>query len=123
MYDYFKLYIAKTEHNACDNSHPQILKDLNKHVIPKVATRWYDLGLELLEAKYVRNLVIIQANNRDDVSKCCRQMFMKWLDTQTDASWSQLIQAVKSIELNDVAASIEQFIQGKISSRSKLYDI
>ena len=89
------------------------MKDLNKHVIPLVATRWYDLGLELLEAKYVRNLEIIEADNRDDVSKCCRQMFMKWLDIQTDASWSQLIQAVKSIELNDVAASIEQFIQGK----------
>ena len=59
------------------------------------------------------NLEIIQANNRNDVSECCRQMFMTWLKIQTDASWSQLIQAVKSIELNDVVASIEQFIQGK----------
>ena len=90
------------------------MKDLNKHVIPLVATRWYDLGLELLETKYaMTKLEIIQADNRNDVSKCCTQMFKKWLETQTDASWSQLVQAVKSIELNDVAASIEQFIQGK----------
>ena len=60
------------------------------------------------------NLEIIRANNRNDVSECCRQMFMKWLEIQTDASWSQLTQAVKSIELNHVAASIEHFvIQGK----------
>ena len=114
MYDYFEPYIAKTKHNARDNSRPR-MKDLSKNVISLVATRWYDLGLELLEAKYVRNLKIIEANNRDDVSKCCRQMFMKWLETQTNASWSQLIQAVKSIEppLNDVAVYIEQFIRGK----------
>ena len=38
-------------------------------------------------------------------------MFSKWLETQSDnASWDQLIQAVKNIRLNHVANNIEQLL-------------
>ena len=87
------------------------MKDLNKHVIPLVATRWYDLGLELLETKHERELEIVETNYRNDAAMCCRKMFSKWLETQSDnASWDQLIQAVKNIELNNVASDIEQLL-------------
>ena len=87
------------------------MKDLNKHVILLVATRWYDLGLELLETKHERELEIIEANHSNDAAKCCRKMFSKWLESQSDsASWDQLIQAVKNIELNNVANNIEQLL-------------
>ena len=87
------------------------MKDLNRHVIPLVSTRWYDLGLELLETKHERELEIIETNYRNDVAMCCRKMFSKWLETQCDnASWDQLIQAVKNIELNNVASDIEQLL-------------
>ena len=87
------------------------MKDLNKHVIPLVSPRWYDLGLELLETKHERELDIIETNYRNDVVTSCRKMLSKWLETQSDsASWDQLIQAVKSIEMNDVANDIEQLL-------------
>ena len=88
------------------------LKDLNKHVIPLVATRWYDLGLELLETKHERELDTIEKDSKVEGAKtCCRKMFSKWLETQSDnASWDQLIQAVKNIELNNVASDIEQLL-------------
>ena len=87
------------------------MKDLNKHVIPLVATRWYDLGLELLETKHERELDIIETNYENNATKCCRKMFSKWLETQSDnASWDQLIQAVKNIEVNNVASDIEQLL-------------
>ena len=42
---------------------------------------------------------------------CCRKMFSKWSETQSDnASWDQLIQAVKNIELNNVASDIERLL-------------
>ena len=87
------------------------MKDLNKHVIPLVATRWYDLGLELLETKQERELEIIETNHSNDAAKCYRKMLSKWLESQSDsASWDQLIQAVKNIELNNVANDIEQLL-------------
>ena len=82
---------------------------------PWVAKKWYDLGLELLETKYERELDIIEANYKTDVKTCCRQMFSKWLETQSDASWAQLIQAVTNIELNNVVCYIEQFLRGEYS--------
>ena len=86
------------------------MKVLNRHVIPLVATRWYDLGLELLETQHEKELEIIEVGN-NEVKTCCRKMFSKWLETQSDnASWDQLIQAVKNIELNDVANDIEQLL-------------
>ena len=92
------------------------MKDLNKHVIPLVATRWYDLGLELLETKHERELDTIEKDSKvEGVKTCCRKMFSKWLETQSDdASWDQLIQAAKNIELYDLANNIEQLLlQGK----------
>ena len=88
------------------------MKDLNKHVIPLVAIKWYDLGLELLETKHERELDTIEKDSKVEGAKtCCRKMFSKWLETQSDnASWDQLIQAVKNIELNDVASDIEQLL-------------
>ena len=86
------------------------MRDLNNLVIPLVATRWYDLGLELLETQHERELEIIEENN-NEVKKCCRKMFSKWLETQSDnASWDQLVQTVKNIKLNDVASDIEQLL-------------
>ena len=86
------------------------MRDLNTHVVPLVAARWYDLGLELLKPQHERELEIIEENN-NEVKKCCRKMFSKWLETQSDnASWDQLIQAVKNIELNDVSNDIEQLL-------------
>ena len=95
------------------------MKDLNKHVIPLVATKWYDLGLELLETKHERELDTIEKDNKVEGTKtCCRKMFSKWLETQSDsASWDQLIQAVKNIELDSVANDIEQLLpQGEYVS-------
>ena len=88
------------------------MKDLNKHVVPLVATRWYDLGLELLETKHERELDTIEKDSKvEGVKTCCRKMFGKWLESQSDsASWDQLIQAVKNIELNNVANDIEQLL-------------
>ena len=97
------------------------MKDLNNHVIPLVATRWYDLGLELLETKHERELEIIESNYRNDMSTCCRKMLSKWLETRSNsASWGQLIQAVKNIKLNNVANDIEQLLlQGKYCNCEK----
>ena len=83
------------------------LKLLNKYIRKDVSTKWHDLGLELLEQDDEENLNEIEANNSNDVSKCCKEMFRLWLRKCTNATWNQLIQALKEIELNNLAAKIE----------------
>ena len=80
------------------------------HVIPSVATRWYELGLVLLDTNYHNELTIIEADVRNDAATCCRKMFCKWLNTDELASWDKLIKAVRIVQLNNVANDIEQLL-------------
>ena len=83
------------------------LKLLNKHVRKDVSSKWHDLGLELLEQEDEEKLNEIETNNPNDVSKCCKEMFQLWLRKCTNATWNQLIQALKMVELNNLAVKIE----------------
>ena len=96
-----------------------ILRDVTIHVIPSVATRWYELGLVLLDTKYHNELTIIEADVRSDAVTCCRKMFSKWLNTDELASWDKLIKAVRIVQLNNVSNDIEQLLlQGEPLAKS-----
>ena len=51
-------------------------------------------------------LNVIQSNN-NDVTNCCSAMFQLWLDRQPTASWRQLTEALKQLQLNYLAYQIE----------------
>ena len=80
------------------------------HVIPLVNTKWYDLGVVLLEPKYQNELNTIEVDTRNDVVTCCRKMFSKWLNTDELASWDKLIKAIRIVQLNNVANDIEHLL-------------
>ena len=71
-----------------------------------VATKWYELGLELLDNS--SHLEVINADNQKSVHSCCQRMFQKWLDVKHDASWSELVTALRSIEMTHAAATISK---------------
>ena len=85
------------------NSRPT-LKLLNKLVKKLVVTKWYDLGIELLEPEDIKALDEIQVNYPRDASTCCTKMFQLWLERQPEASWDHLIQALRefNIEINEL---------------------
>ena len=83
------------------------LKLLNKYVRNEVSSKWHDLGLELLEQEDEEKLNAIEVNNPNDVSKSCKEMFQLWLRKCTNATWYQLIQALKDVNLDNIAISIE----------------
>jgi len=84
-------------------------------VVSPVAKRWKDLGAVLLHSDLVNNrhLEIIEANNPQNVAEYCKQMFMKWQETDKDANWRQLIVALQlpGIELNYLATEIKKMLQ------------
>ena len=47
--------------------------------------------------------------------ECCKCMLKKWLDTKADASWNQLLVALRSpsVQLASVADQIEQKLTTK----------
>ena len=90
-------------------------KYLNRHVVSQLAAAcayhpdvWHALGIELLGQDGIAGLNEIKANNSHDVKKCCSAMLTLWRQRQIDASWSQLIGALKQLKLNRFATEIEK---------------
>ena len=97
----------------CCSSRP-FLRDLVNRVLPHVAVKWYELGLELLHLANEHELKIIEKDAKDDAKMSCMKMFEKWLDSDEEASWEKLIQALRDIELDEVASDIEErLMQGR----------
>ena len=74
-----------------------------------IAVKWHDIGIELLEQEGEKALGIIKANNAGNVSECYTEMLQLWLRRQPNATWNQLICALRSpgIQLNDVVMKLE----------------
>jgi len=92
-------------------------KKLLDHVIPHVTPCWYKLGVKLLKEEQESHLDIIESNHAGDNEACCLDMFRYWLNTNADASWKLLIEALRSpgVKLPVVAADIEKMLTGKYS--------
>ena len=47
--------------------------------------------------------------------RCCQEIFTKWLETQGNANWDQLLEALRSpnVQLTNLANQIEQMILGE----------
>ena len=99
------------------NSKPTRNKLLD-HVVPHVTPQWYILGVKLLKEDQESHLDIIESNHAGDNIKCCMDMFRYWLNANTDASWQQLIEALRSpvLKLPVVAADIEKMLTGSYCS-------
>ena len=88
-------------------------KYLNKYVRGKVCAagtnKWLDLGIELMGQDDVYVLDIIKANSTDN-AECCSRMFTEWRQRTPKASWKQLIEALKEVELTQLASELEELL-------------
>jgi len=75
-----------------------------------LGARWYDLGTQLLTHDTVGTLDVIKVDHPNDASACCNKMFVKWLELQPDATWSQLIKALNSIGMKAAVDSVNKYL-------------
>ena len=87
----------------------QQLSEVMRNEHTAIATKWYELGLELVDSN--RILKVIKADHPNDVNICCRSMFDKWLDITPDASWDKLITALNNVEMNAAAEVISRLFK------------
>ena len=81
-----------------------------------IAIKWHEVGVELLKQKGKEVLRVIETDNAGNVNKCCTKMLELWLDRQPEATWNQLIEALRSpgIQLNDVASKLERMLTSAV---------
>lgn len=72
------------------------------------STKWYDLGLQLLEeCNSVKILNEIEHDCVSNANRRCTKMFEQWLSQQPNASWDQLLGALNKINMNSAAEQIK----------------
>jgi len=89
-----------------------------RHEASGVVTRWYDLGVELLDSNTAVLDVIKTSHQRDDDR--CSAMLKTWLEMKPDASWSKLVTALVNIGMKTAADNIQC---SKITGIKNLYCI
>ena len=96
-------------HYLTGNSRPTLKLLQSGNITVKVSSKWYELGIELLDDDQLAQLRVITANYTD-VTRQCSEMFIYWLQTHPNATWFQLVAALRApgIEMNSVAATLER---------------
>ena len=87
------------------------IKQLLNIVTPKVAAKYYELGIELYKDSDVNHLDTIQRGCAMDYTKGCTDMLKFWLTTYKDAAtWDKLINGLeaKGLQLNSIALDIKR---------------
>ena len=84
---YYLLYVISDL-----NSAPSI-KELSNLVTPDYAAKWKAIGLKLGVKK--SNLDIIERDYGRNAEMCCNEMFGKWLDTNTNITWKNVLESLK----------------------------
>ena len=94
-------------------SKPTIKVLQNSKIIAAIGPKWYELGIELLDDDKVTHLEIIKTND-SEVTRRCTAMFIYWLQSHSNATWYQLVEALKTsgVELNNVATMVEALFTG-----------
>ena len=77
-----------------------------------VGSKWYNLGIDLLEEDDIDMLNTIQSQHPTDFNICCTEMFQLWLSKQPKASWNRLIESLRQpgVDLNLLASRIDQML-------------
>jgi len=94
-------------------SRPTIKLLQNSKIIATIGTKWYELGIELLNDDQLTYLESIRTNH-SEATRCCTAMFIYWLQSHSKATWYQLAEALKTsgVELNNVASMVEALCTG-----------
>ena len=74
------------------------------------AIHWKDIGYELLITT-PKDVEIIESTNKSESGKCF-DMLKRWMETDTNACYSKLINALRVYNLEDAAEMIMDKIEG-----------
>ena len=89
-----------------------------------MAPNWYEVGAMLLDVTQESQLKLIRATYGSDAKKCCLTMLQNWMDTHPEATWYQLVTALRSpgVDLTTVASDIERNFTGKICRHTYVHN-
>ena len=91
-----------------------VLKDLHNILIPKIADDWYGIGIQLFNNSQLPKLEEIRTTYSNDHRGGCVEMLRYWLQITPEATWDDLIHALRKpgLELFSIADYVEKEAKG-----------
>ena len=83
-------------------------RQISDLVVLEATTHWKEIGIQLLEKKYDSKLDAIELDFSTNNTKCCNEMFKLWLQTDEQATWIKLLDALKAVHLITLADDIKK---------------
>ena len=71
------------------------MRDLNRYIVKKYATEWYDIGIELGFNLHV--LDVIEKDYPQKSVNCLRKVLDKWLEATANPTWKTLEVALTNV--------------------------
>ena len=89
------------------------MKDLHNILIPKIANDWYEVGIQLFNNSQLPKLEEIRATYSSDRRGGCFEMLKYWLRITPEATWDNLIHALRQpgLELFSLADDVEKEVK------------
>ena len=77
-----------------------------------IASRWFEVGLQLMKAEDEDSLKVKREQFKSDLEMGAKSMLEFWLESQSNATWNQLITVLKMphIRLETKATEIENML-------------
>ena len=90
---------------------------LQRYVVISVASKWHDIGLELMDISDEHELdaLEVEPSLKDDTERA-KKMFKRWLEKKPYASWNDLIEVLKLSHIG--LCTLAYDIEGKLLSES-----
>ena len=85
------------------------LQELTDLVIPHYAAKWKVIGSLLGLTKSTLDIIEHDCGNR--AIKCCSEMWGKWLDTDTSATWRTVLNALDHEAVTETEKSNHKYIR------------
>ena len=88
------------------------MRYLSRYVIPRITSVWLEVGYEIFGTERDDELQLntIKTESGSSNKECAGKMLNCWLDKKPDASWNDLINALKIIGLQSAAYEIEAML-------------
>ena len=95
-----------TDKNTTASRKPE-LSELMEYVGVKAGVKWPAIGLKLgiTNAK----LNAIDKDCRGKTDDCCREMFDHWLNTNPDANWREVIEALNTAYVGEDTLAVQLY--------------
>ena len=86
------------------------IKDISNLVVPFVTDKWEKICVQLLGDEHRHVMTTIRKNYHGNSEEGCDAMFRQWLELCPNASWDDLINALRANSVRKIALA-EELVQ------------